>query len=177
MICAAGNEVREGDTITQKEVWGNMYEQFMHVYKNFHMKERNNEIFFQEVPHFNGRWPQSFTAYVDRVSTESPSADWRSRHVKLDKLTNNVELEEISFRKYYFGSKLWDYYTDAKKYINGNMNKLYVKSSSMKSGQNETGVFREVRKRLWTVECFPKAKISVDNALKTKLKNGEKKSI
>ena len=138
---------------------------FNEVYKTFTKTGNNFEKFIDYLPtKFHGEygWPKCFNEYVKK-KLDASTKTFRQRNLKIiDKDMSETKVKELQF-----GEGVWNTSTEAKLAVK-KLNKWVVKPSDLKSGLNETSMFRSIQKKVWEETAMTQAKEYVANLMREK---------
>lgn len=139
-------------------------QRFDTMMKNLPKREYEKSAFFCYMPDNN--WPDFFIAYVAELyqpvknGKQSPGAKWAANETAL----KNLAIEDQM--KYYVGHKIHEEYVTAKGLVNMHLYKAWKDNEKLPSGFALEALFRAVRKSLWRMEAYRRAKNSTKSSLK-----------
>ena len=163
----AGDSMRSLDGRDLTTLYCRTHDKFNELFVSFPTTEYAVEKFFNFLPDRYGKdWPPLFTAHVEGLRKDEPSREWSKRHASVQ------IVDIIALRECYFGFRVWEAYCEVRTLVNDSLNAMYVYPKDMKEGQDEAVMLQKIRKHLWPANCLKRAKQSVDNGIKNKLKNG-----
>ena len=163
----AGDSMRTMDNRDLTVLYCTAHERFNQLFISFPGKAYAVETFFNFLPGRHGKdWPPLFAAHIEGLRKDEPSREWSKRHASVQ------IVDMIPLRECYFGFKVWEAYCEVKAMVNENLNAKFVSPKDLKAGQTERDMLQKIRKQLWPANCLKRAKQSVDNGMKNKLKNG-----
>ena len=129
-VCSlAISKIREGKTEDMKTLFGNTATAFLHAINTFPVKIGSEEKFFAFCPaDWHNTWPSNFLAFVKAESELVPLQSFLGTYPMGPDPTGAVG------KHFFWGSKIWKIAHENKVEINNHLNKLFVPSVHLKSG-------------------------------------------
>lgn len=164
LCCVVGDDIGvDSDPNKSPSLWDQAAVKIISAITSVPKKDYERDNFMQYLP--GKKWPDSFQVYVDALSGKQPTDDFRTKHSKLS---------ENLLRLRFFGKHVMTTYLDTKAIVNNQWNPHWKPSVLEKSGSTPAKVFYAIREYCFDQELVEKAKSSLANAKKYRLKQEKK---
>lgn len=166
-------------TVHKKELWALCETRFDECFHNMHKKKYEQEELFhllvdaEENPLHSVKgphaWPACFATYckdlykpTTKEGKASVGMTWAKKEARLRDLNDEDKM------KAFVGKKVHETYTEAKGQISMHLAKQWIPPHEIHSGFTIEYVFKEIRRTLWRMEAYKRAKNNLKQAMSRK---------